>query len=102
MHAVQVSPIALDIRPEWPSDVRTFIVKQTGGCKCPVYDIDSTVDNSFVVGVLNPYNKFPARLVGDQILVDSRAKIPDVHKSGRTGRKTGANFLGFIVDIICH
>ena len=53
--------------------VRTIVMDQSGLLQCPVYDINCTLYETLLVGILDAQHKGTARMLGDQIGIQCRS-----------------------------
>ena len=87
--------LALNIRTVISSDIGALIPVQTAVFQRVVDHVDSAFDQTSLVGVLDTKNKIAVILFGDQIGVQSRAKVSDMHVSCRARCKSGTGISHF-------
>ena len=79
--------VTLYIRTVALINVRAFIMLKSGFLKSPVYNINSSLNQSLLVRILYSKNKISAFMLGNKICIQCSTQITDMHTSCRTGRK---------------
>lgn len=90
---------ALHIRSVVASDVRTFVPRHAVFFERVVDNVDGAFDKSRLIGVFDTQNENAVFMTRGQVRVKGGAQVADVHVSGRTGRKTSANFAHLLLQI---
>ena len=85
--------LRLHIRTNRTADVRAFVPIQTGNTQGVVDHVNCAFHIALLVGILNSQNKIAVLFLGNQIGIQCRPQIADVHIARRTGRKSGSYSL---------
>ena len=91
---IEAATLGLDIRTDGAADIWTFVVLQAALRHGLIDHIDSALNETALIGVLNPKDKLAAVMAGNQIRIKRGAQIADVHVARGARRKTRAHFAG--------
>ena len=97
---IKSPPLGLDIRADRAANVRAFVMRQAAGAHGAVNDIDRALHIAALIGVLDAQDELAAGVPRDQVRIQRRAQIADVHIARRAGRKTGAHLT--VRDALLH
>ena len=89
--AEEVAPLRLHIRPDRAANIGAFIVRQAALGHCFVDHINSTLDQTALIGVLDAKDERAAVAAGDQPGIQRRAQIADMHIARGAGREARAH-----------
>ena len=87
---IHLSAFALDIGAVVAADIGTLVMLKSRGGEGFVDDVHSALDIALLIGVLNAEHKGASLRFCNQIFIQRRSEIADVHKAGRRRRKTGS------------
>ena len=97
---IESPPLGLDIRADRAADIRPLVVRQAASAHGAVNDIDRALHITALIGVLNAQDELAAGVPRDQVRIQRRAQIADVHIARRAGRETGAHLA--VRDALLH
>ena len=88
---IEPPPLGLDIRADRTANVRALVMRQAAGAHGAVNDIDRTLHIAALIGVLDAQNELTAGVPRDQVRIQRRAQIADVHIPRRARREPRAH-----------
>jgi len=97
---IESPPLGLDIRADRAADIRAFVMRQAAGAHGAVNDIDRALNIAPLIGVLNAQDELTAGVPRDQVRIQRRAQIADVHIARRARCKAGAHLA--VRDALLH
>jgi len=97
---IESPPLGLDIRADRAADIRPLVVRQAASAHGAVNDIDRALHIAALIGVLNAQDELTTGVPRDQVRIQRRAQIADVHIARRAGRETGAHLA--VRDALLH
>src|SRR6056297_390187 len=89
--AVQIGPLGLEIGTVWPSHFRAFVPIHPQPTEAIENWLQSFLYIALLIGIVNPQNELPARLLGKNPVEQRRTNAANVQVTGRTGSKTCAD-----------
>ena len=90
---IKIHALALDIRAAVAAVARTLVRHDAGGRERALDDVDGVRDVARAVRVLDAQDEVAAVRLGEQVSVERRAQVADVHVARRTRREARAYFL---------
>ena len=91
---VNIAAFALDIWAAAAADVGALVVLEAHLLQRAVNDIHSALYQTLLIGILDAQDKIPAHRFGNQVFIQRRTQVPDVHEAGRAGRKSCSDSFG--------
>ena len=84
--AEQIAPLGLHVRPDRAADVRAFVMLEMALLHRPVYNVNSALNETPLIRVLNAENELALIVAGNEIGIERGTEIADVHvPRGRRG-----------------
>ncbi len=94
----RLHPLGLHIGPDASVPVRTFVIVKARFLQRAVDDIHRALHIALLIGVLDPKHENAPGMPGNQIRIQSRAKISHMHLPRGTGCKSGLNHISHIIS----
>ena len=89
---IEVAALGLHIGAAGAADIRAFVMREAGGGERLVDQLDRARHLALLIGVLDAQDELAAVAAREQIGVQRRAQVAQVHVSRRAGGEAGANF----------